>query len=213
MATKKKPTTQPTEPKGTAALPHEILLMPSCQNAVAMEAWGQYAGKADLGELVKELREQTKTVKGGDMAMVESMLYGQAVALQTVFTSLARRAAMNAGEYINASETYMKLALRAQAQCRATLETLAIVKNPMPYIKQANIANGPQQVNNGSTEGGSLARAHLGQAHAGEIETQQSQLLKDSHGGTYLDTRAAPAAARSNPAMETVEQVHRAAKS
>jgi hypothetical protein len=202
MVTKKKPTTQPTEPKGTAALPHEILMMPSCQNAAAMEAWGQYAGKADIGELVKELREQTKTVKGGDMAMVESMLYGQAVALQTVFTSLARRAAMNAGEYINASETYMKLALRAQAQCRATLETLAIVKNPMPYIKQANIANGPQQVNNGTPA----------PTHAANSETQQNKLLEDSNGSTYLDTGAAPAAARSNPAMETVEQVDRAAK-
>jgi hypothetical protein len=207
MATKKKLTTTPTEPKGTAALPHEILLMPSCQNAVAMEAWGQYAGKADLDQLVKELREQTKTVKGGDMAMVESMLYGQAVALQTVFTSLARRAALNAGEYINASETYMKLALRAQSQCRATLETLAIIKNPMPYIKQANIANGPQQVNNGKAD-----QYAQGRAHAENFKSEQNQLLEDSHGGTYLDTGAAPAAARSNPAMEAVEQVHRAAK-
>jgi len=44
----------------------------------------------------------------------------------------------------------MRLALRAQSQCRATLETLAVIKNPttVAYVRQANIANGPQQVNN-----------------------------------------------------------------
>ena len=53
------------------------------------------------------------------------------------------------GEYIEASEKYMKLELKAQAQCRATIETLAAIKNPpVVFAKQANIANGPQQVNN-----------------------------------------------------------------
>ena len=44
----------------------------------------------------------------------------------------------------------MRLALKAQAQCRATIETLAAMKNPPVVIaRQANISNGPQQVNNG----------------------------------------------------------------
>jgi hypothetical protein len=114
---------------------------------------------------------------------------------------------LNAGQHINAAETYMKLALKAQSQCRATLETLAIVKNPMPYIKQANIANGPQQVNNGKST--QYAQAP---APAGNFESKQNQLLEDSHGSTYLDTGATAAATRSNPAMETVEQVNRAEK-
>jgi transposase InsO family protein len=44
----------------------------------------------------------------------------------------------------------MRLALKAQSQCRATVEALAEMKNPKPvaYVQQANIANGPQQVNN-----------------------------------------------------------------
>lgn len=34
---------------------------------------------------------------------------------------------------------------KAQSQCRATLETLAAIKNPpVIYAKQANISNGPQ---------------------------------------------------------------------
>jgi hypothetical protein len=37
------------------------------------------------------------------------------------------------------------LALKAQSQCRATLETLAAIKNPQPvaFVRQANIAHGP----------------------------------------------------------------------
>jgi hypothetical protein len=44
----------------------------------------------------------------------------------------------------------MRLALRAQGQCRATLETLAAIKNPpVVFARQANINNGgQQQVNN-----------------------------------------------------------------
>jgi hypothetical protein len=43
----------------------------------------------------------------------------------------------------------MKLALRAQSQSRQTVEALIVAKNPpVPIAKQANIANGPRQVNN-----------------------------------------------------------------
>ena len=42
----------------------------------------------------------------------------------------------------------MRLSLKAQGQCRATLETLAVIKNPPVFAHQANIAHGPQQVNN-----------------------------------------------------------------
>jgi hypothetical protein len=71
------------------------------------------------------------------------------MAVDAIFASLARRAQMNMGEYMNAVDRYMRLALKAQGQCRATLETLAAIKNPpVVFAKQANIAQGPQQVNN-----------------------------------------------------------------
>ena len=47
------------------------------------------------------------------------------------------------------STGYLRVALKAQAQCRATLETLAEMKQPPTLLaRQANIAHGPQQVNN-----------------------------------------------------------------
>ena len=63
-------------------------------------------------------------------------------------------------------ETNMRIALRAQSQCRATLETLAAIKNPpMVIAKQANVTTGPQQINNGiqpstRARGGSGDQAH-----------------------------------------------------
>ena len=47
------------------------------------------------------------------------------------------------------SQSYLRLAPKSQAQCRATLETLAEIKNPPTlFAQQANVAHGPQQVNN-----------------------------------------------------------------
>ena len=68
---------------------------------------------------------------------------------------MARRAAVSVGDYINATEVYLRLALEAQTQCRATIQTLFEIKNPQPvaFVRQENIANRPQQVNNGGTSG------------------------------------------------------------
>lgn len=102
--------------------------------------------------LLQAQREQFLTVvEGNDLKPVEGMLLAQAVTLNAIFADLAGRAALNIGTYPEVVERYMRLALKAQSQSRATLETLAEVKNPLrfAYVRQANIANGPQQVNNG----------------------------------------------------------------
>ena len=46
--------------------------------------------------------------------------------------------------HLQAAETYMRLALKSQSQCRTTVETLAEIKNPrqVAFVKQANIAGG-----------------------------------------------------------------------
>lgn len=199
MATKSTKPKQ-AEPKGEPAKPHEILLMATAQNAVAMAEWGKYAGDVDLSELITNLQTKAESIQDGNMKPVEAMLYGQAMALQTIFTNLARRSAMNVGEYMDAADKYMRLALKAQSQCRATLETLAEIKNPMPYIKQANIANGPQQVNNGQAPA----------APAENSQTLQNELLEHQH-GDYLDTRAQGQTVGAHTHLEAVGTVQRAA--
>ena len=144
------PTPPATTPDKRHLEPHELVLSPTIQSAIGIQAWGKFAGEVDLGELLKDLRERVEKVQGGDMRPVEAMLYGQAVTLETIFTSLARRATSQ--EYLKQFQAYLGLALKAQAQCRATLEALAEIKNPRPvaFVKQANISGGHQQVNNGT---------------------------------------------------------------
>ena len=192
--------------------PHEIVLSPSLQNAVSVLSWSKFAGEANLGELVKDLREQVKNVADGSMRPVESMLYGQALALQTMFTSLSRRAAANDG--LKQFQVNLTLALKCQAQCRATLQALAEIKNPrqVAFVKQANIAQ-QQQVNNAvssevSSESGAVrAGAH---AHAEENSGVENELLEAPH-GQRLDTRAQDTAGSADQDLETVETRQRTA--
>ena len=206
----KKATAKPATPAAdTRALkPHELLLSASVQSAVGIDAWSKFAGTVDLADLVKELREQVKDVADGNMRPVEAMLYGQALALQTMFTSLSRRAA--AQEHLKQFQANLTLALKAQAQCRATLEALAEIKNPRPvaFVKQANISHGHQQINNGSTPNGAgRADAH---AHASQNAGQQNELLEAAH-GNHLDTGAPSKAGGADPYMEAVGAGHGAA--
>jgi hypothetical protein len=130
---------------------------------------------------------------------VHGVLTTQAHTLDAIFNELARSAALNMGEYINAAERYLRLALKAQSQCRATLETLATIKNPpVIYAKQANIANGPQQVNNSNQsvpvgEGTSIVPNKL-------LEQQHEQ---------WLDASKTGKAVNADPEMATLEYVDR----
>ena len=77
----------------------------------------------------------------------------------------------------------MKLALRAQNQCRATLEALAAInKPPSIHAIQANVATNQQ------------------------INYSQNQLLGDDD-ELLQDTRASRAEKAINSKMETVEKV------
>ena len=126
----------------------------------------------------------------------------QAHTLDAIFSELSRRAALNMSEYLGATETFLRLALKAQSQCRATLETLAPIKNPQPvaFVRQAHIAAGPQQINNGVPSNGTPAQ---------EIEIKQPEL---SGGGNELrqDTGASALAGRGDPQMEAVGKIDRA---
>jgi hypothetical protein len=129
------------------------------------------------------------------------MLMGPAMALNVMFGELTCRSAnnLNGGtEYRQSMETYLKMALRVQNQCRMTLETLSNIKNsPVVYAKQANIANGPQQVNNGTQP----------RAHAEENQNQPSKLLEQSN-EQRMDSGTQSTTGSGNPPLETVATVN-----
>ena len=131
-------------------------------------------GDVDLDGLVTNMQVNFKAVSDGDMSTMEAMLVGQATALQTMFTSLAMRAASQ--EYLNQYQTYMALALKAQAQSRATISALVDLKYPRQatFVKQANISNGHQQVNNGAVSG----QSEQPHARVGDSQTEPNKLLE-----------------------------------
>lgn len=105
------------------------------------------ADEIDVPGLLATLRDHATAVNDGDLSRAEAMLINQADALQCVFVNLAERALRQ--EYLVHAEGFIRLALKAQSQCRATLETLSNVKNPpVIYARQANVTTGPQQINN-----------------------------------------------------------------
>ena len=170
-------------------------LSPSIGAAIIAQSFSVH-GDVSIPELYVQLAGHCETVRGGNLGRAEFMLMAQAHSLEAIFTNMARRAALNAGEYIGACETYLKLALRAQSQCRATLETLATIKNPphVAFVKQANIANGPQQVNNGVPSE---------PARVEEKQNPPTELLEHDH-AQRVDTGTTSTASKGDPVMATV---------
>jgi len=125
-----------------------VVLDPSVQAAVTLQGYGQTYGDLELDGLVASLKEQTRACGEGDLGRAEAMLTAQAHTLDAIFNHLAQYAVTSNSARI--LDCYLKLGLRAQAQCRATWEALAALKRPptLGYVQQANIAQGHQQVNN-----------------------------------------------------------------
>jgi len=166
---------------------------------VAGEYYAGPFGEQDLGSLAATLAEHTRKLESGNLADCEAMLLGQAHALQAIFVNLSRRAIKQ--EYLRQWEAYIRVALKAQSQCRVTLETLANIKNPPTvFARQANIAHGPQQVNNGEPVVGS---------RAGKPENPQNEQSGASN-ELLPDGRASQAASRVDKAVEAVGEIDRA---
>ena len=201
-----RPAVAPDREKSAALA--RMAMRPSVNAAAVMVSYGKPLGidDDDIAALMDRLTDDVQKVWAGDMKRAEAMLFGQAHALQAIFTNLARRATTQ--EYLKQWEAYLRMALKAQNQCRMTLETLATIKNPpVVYARQANINNGgQQQVNNGSAP-----VAEKAPAHAANLKTAPTELLEKQH-GEWLDTRTAGAAGGVDPHLAPVGAVHRPEK-
>jgi hypothetical protein len=176
-------------------------LQPTLRAAQAIASFDESVGELDLTALIGKLADQVNAVHAGDLGRAEEMLIAQAHTLDMIFSRLLIRSMTNMQAGCSETgEMYMKLALRSQSQCRATLETLAVVKNPpaVAFVKQANIANGPQQVNNGHgpTTAGPGARA-------GKSLNLQSRVLEQQN-GERLDPGASQASVGAHSPLEAM---------
>ena len=198
MTTKTKTKKQEVAKTPPAKLLAAATLRPSINAAAVIEEYGKTFGDQDIMALADELADNIKQVNAGDMARCEGMLMGQAQALQAIFMNLSRRSIKQ--EHMKNMETFLRLALKAQGQFRATIETLTAIKNPpVIYAKQANISNGHQQINNGIPAPATQAE---------NIKNQQNELLEHTH-GERLDTRTTNKASGIDTDMEAVGKVNR----
>ena len=182
----------------------------SVLSAVTLKRYSNAGDDLEVADLVTEMRKAGGEVVAGDMGRVERMLVNQAITLDAIFNNMAQRSGKQ--DSFKGIEVLMRLALKAQAQARSTAEALALLKNPMPYIKQANMTTGPQQVNNtyagtpshsGIQSGGTLEHSARAQAGAGNSQSEPNKLLEADH-GQRLDIGAQAAAGRANQKLATV---------
>ncbi|MFM5892984.1 MAG: hypothetical protein ACKOQM_00910 [Novosphingobium sp.] len=127
------------------------LVQPAFKNAVVTSSFiGKMIGGVELpglADYANELQKVSAKAAEGDLAMASKLLTSQAVALDSMFAELARRCAINMGDYIDASERYGRLALKAQSYCRATLEALAKLHQPREQtVRHVHVNEGGQAV-------------------------------------------------------------------
>ena len=166
---------------------------------------------ATIDDVASLLKDKIATVLAGDMTSIEAMLIGQAQALQTMFVCLGRQAVSKT--QLPQYTAFMNLALKAQSQSRATIQALVELKYPKQtnFVKQANIANGHQQINNNAPSADHKETSTRVPAHAPakEINNQPNELLEVNNGSETLDGRTTQTTILKDSAMATVEAQHR----
>jgi hypothetical protein len=136
--------------------------------------------ETSLKDAIAVMNENVSKVNEGDTRALEARLTAQTSSLDAIFNSLALKSL--GSDTLSKLEVYMRLALKAQAQCARTIEVLATMKNPPAIIaKQANIAHGNQQVNNGNINSKESS-------HAGKTIYHTNELLEANNGSTTMDT-------------------------
>ncbi len=219
----KKPETQKTKPRiGRSPKAVEIVvpedkreqeaalaktyLRPTVLAAATIK--GQYVNEdnININALIDELSSQVALVKEGNMGRAEAMLVTQAHTLDSLFAELISRARMNMGQYMDATHKYFNMALKAQSQCRCTIEALVEIKNPRPvaFIRQQNVGENVQ-VNNGERP------QSIPHTRAGENQKLTNGLLEDKrHETEWLDSGAPETAGGNDKELETVGAQYRA---
>lgn len=162
----------------------KLTLSAAINSALVIDAYSKTTHGGERGDLegvFKELSASMAKVESGDTAQLEAMLVGHAHALQTVFTSMLKRAAVQ--DSVTNTEQFMRLGLKAQSQLIRTIEALTAMRSPpgVAFVRQANV-----QINN---------------------DFRQPELLGEQHA---LDRGTQSPAGGAHPAVETLAEVHRA---
>lgn len=165
-------------------------------SAMTLASYSGAGSQLEVADLSTELHKIGNEVESGNLSSIERLLTAQLLVLNAMFNNLAQRGARQ--DSMKNFEALTRLALKAQSQARATAESLALIKNPTPYIRQANIANGPQQINNG-----------VNIARAGKKFFAPNELMEKKQDGEWLDAGATSPPGRTHQDLASLEPIHR----
>ncbi len=100
-----------------------------------------------MGDRADALSDHATQIGGGDLDGIGKMLAAQALTCDAMFTNLMLRAQTNLAQYPEAAKSYMALALKAQAQSRASLEAIAKMRQPREQVvRHVHVYEGGQAI-------------------------------------------------------------------
>ncbi|MDB5956731.1 hypothetical protein [Ramlibacter sp.] len=189
---------------------------PATTATLAAHPWTEKTmGVTGVNEALQVVREYAQQAAAGNLDGAKQMLMAQAITLNAIFTEMTRKAAdcirtdeQGGSWHLKAQsmQAIMGVAMKAQSQCRTTLEALNDLVNPrsVAFIRQApgsqaNVSQGAQQVNNG----GQLAAT----ARPQEVPEPANKLLEENP-SERLDFGAQAAPSGANQELEAVGAVN-----
>ena len=129
----------------------------------------------DLMDAAAIVDQRSAQAVSGDMSFASATLVSQATTCDMMFAEFARRSARQIGENIDVAERYARLAMKAQSNCRATLEALAKLHQPREQtVRHVHVGNGGQAVvadEFHQHHGRGLENERPDQCHAADAET------------------------------------------
>lgn len=177
----------------------EMMVEGIAQNTLTTQMFSSMLPETDTTEAFALTLSLAERVARCDRSALEAILAAQVITCNSIFTDCVKRARQNY-QSIEVHDRLMRIGLRAQNQCRATVESIALMQNPPTvFARQANIANGPQQVNNG------LPPERV--AGAGGNQSQPNELMGAN--GERLDRGTPQETGNSDSRLETVEALNR----
>ena len=107
-------------------------------------ASGEAVGLMDAAAVIEQRAAEAMK---GDLSFASATLASQAMTCDLMFSEFARRAAEQVGKNIDAADRYARLAMKAQSNCRTTLETLAKIHQPrVQTVRHVHVNAGGQAV-------------------------------------------------------------------
>lgn len=183
-------------------IPAEVVMLPegTAITAIKYVQYDPYDRTCiDTSDLLKEILKEEQEIEKGDLKHIERYLYSQAIALHALFDRMLAQSTK--ADFTSQVQLFGTLALKAQAQCRATLATLAQIKSPdqITFIKQLiQQQNNAIQVNNSGSQS----------AETKKIEKLANELLSEvKH--EKLERGGTKETITTDPEMAALERIYR----